>query len=320
MMCTWSSLWLNPVALRWGKLLDVRTLIRNRLGELGLEQKDLAIAAKVTESYVSLLLTRKKLPPAPERTDIYSKMEKILQLPQGGLSELAELERRADLKKQLATPLPPLLKELRDLVLRKCVPDKEAEMRAIFEKEPFGELEHLVTQKLLDLAKRVVREDLENESWLRLVARLSGREYEELRVIGLEFLDTDVFNVSVSDCLAFLDPLLESWEIDLSKFSMNVQLNRRLVPDSTRRFEFIERNGESSQAGGNGLEEFLKDRSLSGDASEEEIDFLKQLRLRGKTPTALYYYRELQNLRDPILFRSSAKGSRLNTRKFRAGR
>ena len=300
--------------------MDVRTMIRNRLAVLGLEQKDLAFAAKVTESYVSLLLTRKKLPPAPERTDIYSKMERVLQLPPGGLSELAELERRAEMKKQLATPPLPLLKELRALVLRKCVPVREAEVRAIFEKEPFGELEHLVTQKLLDLAKRVVREDLENENWLRLVARLSGREYEELRVVGLEFLDTDLFNVSVSDCLAFLDPLLESWEIDLSKFSMTVQLNRRLVPDSIRRFEFIERNGERSPEEGAGLEEFLKNHSLSGDASQEEIDFLRQLRMRGKIPTVLYYYRELQNLRDPLHFRSSAKGSRLNSRKLRAGR
>jgi hypothetical protein len=33
------------------------------------------------------------------------------------------------------------------------------------------------------------------------------------------------------------------------------------------------------------------------------IDFLKALRFRGKRPTPLYYYRELQNLRDPLHFR-----------------
>jgi len=298
------------------KSLDVRTMIRKRLKELSLEQKDLAAAAKVTESYVSHLLTRKKLPPAPDRTDIYPKMEKVLQLRLGSLSELAELERRTDLKKQLASPLPPLLKELRDLVLRKCMPAQEAEMRAIFEREPFGELEHLVTQKLLDLSKRVVRDDLENENWLRLVARLSGREYEELRVVGLEFLDTDLFNVSVGDCLAFLDPLLESWEMDLSTFSLTVHLNRRLVPDSVRRFEFVEREGERSPEEEAGFEEFLKDHSLSGDASEEEVDFLRRLRIRGRLPTPLYYYRELQNLRDPVHFRNARRGSRGTPRKL----
>ena len=35
-----------------------------------------------------------------------------------------------------------------------------------------------------------------------------------------------------------------------------------------------------------------------------ELAFLKGLRLRGKRPTALYYYRELQNLRDPLHFQA----------------
>jgi hypothetical protein len=44
-------------------------------------------------------------------------------------------------------------------------------------------------------------------------------------------------------------------------------------------------------------------------ATEEEIEFLKRLRIKGKRPTALYYYRELQNLRDPLNFRAlEAKG------------
>ena len=46
--------------------MDVCSVIKSRLRELELEQKDLAAAAEVTESYVSQLLTRKKLPPAPD--------------------------------------------------------------------------------------------------------------------------------------------------------------------------------------------------------------------------------------------------------------
>jgi hypothetical protein len=42
---------------------------------------------------------------------------------------------------------------------------------------------------------------------------------------------------------------------------------------------------------------------------EKEIEFLKKLRFNGKHPTALYYYRELQNLRDPIHFRGPAPGN-----------
>ena len=57
--------------------MDVCLVIKQRLEQLGFEQKDLAAATEVTESYISQLLTRKKLPPAPDRTDIYEKMGKF---------------------------------------------------------------------------------------------------------------------------------------------------------------------------------------------------------------------------------------------------
>ena len=53
-----------------------------------------------------------------------------------------------------------------------------------------------------------------------------------------------------------------------------------------------------------GLKEFLRDSFLSGDVPEEEVAILKALRFTGKRPTALYYYRELQSLRDPPHFRA----------------
>jgi len=39
-------------------------------------------------------------------------------------------------------------------------------------------------------------------------------------------------------------------------------------------------------------------------ATAEETEFLKKLRFKGRRPTALYFYRELQNLRDPLHFRT----------------
>src|ERR1700740_3013341 len=225
--------------------MDVCLVIRERLARLGLEQKDLAAAAEVTDSYVSQLLTRKKLPPAPDRTDIYEKMGTFLKLPAGKLSELAEHQRQQELKRTLAAPPAPLLKEVRELVLRKCPPGKEKEIRVIFEGQPFGELERLVTQKLLDVVKTVAKGELDSETWLQSVARLSGRSYEAMRVSILEFLDTDIFNVSRDHCVFFLDPLIESWDIDLATFSMEIVLNRRLIPGYAKKFEFVE-----SKAGG----------------------------------------------------------------------
>ena len=282
--------------------MDVCLVIKQRLRELGFEQRDLATAAEVTESYISQLLTGKKLPPDPGRTDIYDKIEKFLKLPRAKLSRLADHQRKEELRRNLGPPKP-LFKEVRELILRKCASDKEDQIRVIFEKQPFGELERLVTQKLLDVVKRVAKDELANETWLHAVARLSRRSYEAMRVSILEFLDTDVFNVSVENCVSFLDPLIESWDIDLATFSMEIVLNRRLIPDYAKKFEFVE--GEAAQTEEEpGLKEFLRHRSVRGDVTEEEIEFLKSLRFRGKHPTPLYYYRELQSLRDPLHFRA----------------
>ena len=281
--------------------MDVRLAIKQRLEELGLEQRDLAAAAEVTESYVSQLLTQKKLPPEPSRTDIYDKMGKLLKLPGGKLAKLAEHQRKEELKRNLGDPPKPLFKEVRELILRKCAPATVKQIRAIFEKQPFGELERLVTQKLLDVVKRVAKGELESETWLHSVARLSGRSYEALRVSILEFLETDVFNVSAENCVSFLDPLVESWDIDLATFGMEIVLNRKLIPGYAKKFEFVEREAAQPEEEP-GLKEFLRRQSVSGDATEEEIEFLKKLRFDGKHPTPLYYYRELQNLRDPLHF------------------
>jgi transcriptional regulator with XRE-family HTH domain len=283
--------------------VDVRLLIKQRLEELGLEQKDLAAATEVTESYISQLLTRKKLPPAPGRTDIYRKMAKVLKLPSDKLSKLVHLQRIEELKRDLGDPPAPLFHEVRELILGKCAPDKQKLIRAIFEKQPFGELERLVTQKLLDVVKAVANEELESENWLHLVARLSGRTYEQTRVNILEFLDTDVFSVSNENCVSFLEPLIESWDIDLATFGMEIALSRRLAPGDPKKFEYVEREPKQCEEEP-GFREFLQDPSLTGDATPHEIEFLRGLKIKGKRPTALYYYRELQNLRDPLHFRA----------------
>lgn len=284
--------------------MDVPFVVRQRLEELGADQRDLATAAQVTESYISQLLTRKKAPPAPNRTDIYDKMEKFLRLPSGELAKLADLQRKEALKKRLGDPLTPLFNDIRELILRKCNPDSVKHIRAIFEKQPFGELERLVIHKLLEVVKGVAKEELASEHWLYTVAQLSGRSYEQIRVMVLEFLDTDIFSLSVEHCVAFLDPLIESWDINLATFDMEIVLSRRLAPAPRKKFEFVERKPEPPFDEEPGPTAFLQDPALSGDATEEEIAFLKNLRFTRKRPTPLYYYRELQNLRDPLHFRT----------------
>jgi transcriptional regulator with XRE-family HTH domain len=283
--------------------MDVSSLIKSRLQELKFGQKELAAATQVTESYVSQLLTRKKLPPAPDRTDIYEKMEKFLHLSNGELAKLARAQRMEKLRQGLEDVPAPLLKEVRELILRRCVPKRQQQIRAIFEKQPFGELERLVTQKLLDVISRVARAELDNQTWLHEVAQLSNKSYEQMRVIVLEFLDTDIFHVSNENCVSFLNPLIASWDIDLATFEMEIVLNHRLVPGQPRKLEFVEKELDGPLEVEPGLTEFLQDATLSGNVTADEVEFLRRLRFKGKRPSPLYYYRELQNLRDPLHFR-----------------
>jgi transcriptional regulator with XRE-family HTH domain len=244
--------------------MDVALAIRRRLDELGLDQRDLARAAAVTESYVSQILTRKKTPPAPERTDIYDRMDRFLKLPQGELARVAEAHLKQELKRRLGETAP-LFPELRALILDKCAPAQIEPVRAIFERQPFGELERLVAQTLLH------------------VARLGG----------------DALHVTPRE-RARLDSVIASWEWDPATFVVTVTL----AGGERKRYEFVER-GDEERDEQKGLSEFLRDASLSGTATEDELAFLRALRFGDRRPTALYYYRELQNLRDPLHFRES---------------
>ncbi|HEX4634474.1 MAG TPA: helix-turn-helix transcriptional regulator [Gemmatimonadales bacterium] len=284
--------------------MDVPLLIRQRLATLGKEQRDLARAAQVTESYISQLLRRKKAPPAPGRTDIYARMDRFLRLPPGELAKLAAAQRREQLQKTLGdTPTPtPLLPDARALILDKCDPDKVDHVRAIFEKQPFGELERLVTQKLLDVVKRVVRDDLKDESRMRLVAKLAGRRYEVTRVQALEFLDTDIFHLSLRDCETFLRPLIEAWDIDLATFGLHATLNKRLSTHAAKRFVFVERSTDDVEGEEPGFKAFRDDPDMCDGATEEELTWLRGLAFEGRRPTRLFYYRALQLFRDPLHF------------------
>jgi transcriptional regulator with XRE-family HTH domain len=282
--------------------VDVCFVIQQRLKELGLEQRDLAAAAQVTESYISQLLTRKKAPPAADRTDLYEKMNAFLKLPKGQLSAMVRAQRAEELKKKLADPPAPLFREVRELIIGKCVSSKRMQIRGIFDQQSFGELERLVTQKLLDVTKGIVREELNNESWLRSVAKLRRQSYEELRAMILEFLETEVLDLSIEHCSAFLDPVIDSWDIDLKTFAMEITLNERLASTQIMKFQFVEVGASLPGEEEPGLKEFLRTTTMSGDATAEELEFIKSLRFRRRRPSPLYFYRELQSLRDPLHF------------------
>jgi hypothetical protein len=90
-------------------------------------------------------------------------------------------------------------------------------------------------------------------------------------------------------------------------------LNRRLISGHAQRVEFVEKEVERTNEEP-GLKKFLKFEGVRANITEDEMEFLRKLRFKDRQPTALYYYRELQSLRDPLHFRSAA-GNRKNSRK-----
>jgi hypothetical protein len=146
--------------------------------------------------------------------------------------------------------------------MRKCAPDQVESVRAIIERQSFGELERLVAQTLLNVIH----------------------------------LGSDVLHVTPKQ-RGRLDAVIATWAWDPGTFAVTVSL----ATGEHKRYEYSERSNGGQEKG---LLEFLRDPSLSGTATEEELTFLKSLRFKDRRPTALYYYRELQNLRDPLHFRA----------------
>jgi len=288
--------------------VDVRLAIKQRLEELGLEQRGLAAAARVTESYISQLLTRRKAPPAASRTALYERMNSFLRLPRGTLSSIAEAQRREDLKNSLAGSPAALFPEVRELLLRKCHPEKQAQLRSSFEKQSFGELERFVTRALLHAAQHAARTRLKN----------GGSPPRRAALLG--FLHTGVFNISPEHCSSFLAPLIASWDIDLNSFALEITLNRRPASPQLLQFQFVELESGLPRNEEQGFREFIRDTSMSGDASPAEIAFLKSLKFKQHRPSPLYYYRELQSLRDPLHFPGNAPAPSPRRPKAAAGK
>ena len=284
--------------------MDIGSVIKQRLQQLGFEQRDLAEAAEVTESYVSQLLTRKKLPPAPERTDIYEKMGEFLNLPSRRLAKLALAQRKKQLQQEFKDPPNPLFTEFRELVLGKCAIAHRHQIRDVFEHQSFGELERLIFQKILDIAKKVISEELDSVQWLNNFAKSSDRNVADVQAMAAEFLLSDVISASKEQLDLFLSPLIEFWDFDLSTFAMTVQLNKNYTVTNAVTFEFIERSDSTLGVEEPGFVAFLQDSEFSADATEEELLFLRRQVFTSKAPGPLYYYRALQNLRDPVHFRA----------------
>jgi hypothetical protein len=80
-------------------------------------------------------------------------------------------------------------------------------------------------------------------------------------------------------------------------------LNQRLTSKQVMKLQFVQTDSAPSPEEEPGFKEFLNSSAMSGGATVEELEFLARLRFGEKRPTPLYYYRELQSLRDSLHFR-----------------
>ena len=93
----------------------VARLIRRRLKELDRTPEMLATAVQVPEWYVDDLLSGRRLPPAPDRTDIYDKITRYLRLHRNELADRAEAQ-RAEVVQTRRRPVPRVRELLLELV------------------------------------------------------------------------------------------------------------------------------------------------------------------------------------------------------------
>lgn len=103
------------------------------------------------------------------------------------------------------------------------------------------------------------------------MAELDGRKARANAARIQEFLKSDPFNISEEVCPSLLSGLIESRDIDLSTFRIDIIPNRRVVSGGRKRFEFVAREPERTGGLVPGFKDFLADTNLSGGATEEEI-------------------------------------------------
>ncbi|HVR44654.1 MAG TPA: helix-turn-helix transcriptional regulator [Thermoanaerobaculia bacterium] len=280
--------------------MDFAFVVRQRLDELGFGQRELAAACEVTESYISQLLGRKKLPPLPNRTDLYEKMSRLLGVPRDELARLAALQHHEVVDRTWRAAPAPRLGPMRELILQKCRAASQPAMRSIFEKEEFGYVEQLITRALIEAVRDEARAHARDEQWLRSISANARNSYRTMRVRLIDLLDSDPA-VSIGDYSLFIDPMIRSWEFDLHRFSLTI----RLTGGTRRAFSFEQRTKTDSLTDEPALRSFLRDATLSAGITADETEFLTRIRFAGpERPTALFYYRTLQNLRDPLNFRA----------------
>ncbi|MGH7547178.1 MAG: helix-turn-helix domain-containing protein [Gemmatimonadales bacterium] len=207
-----------PAAVPLKQPVPVGQLVRRRLRELKRTPRELAEAMRVSEAYIADLVAGRRRPPAPG-SDLYAPMGKFLRLHRNDLPTCARAE-RSTAGTRLRRPAP----EVRRLLLELCHPGKARLLGRRVAKPDGAELECLIVQRLLEVARGFVSRQLEDEVGLRVAATREGRSYLDVRMRLLEFLDVTADSVTARDCEDFVRSRIASWDIDMDTRAMRIVL------------------------------------------------------------------------------------------------
>jgi hypothetical protein len=189
-----------------------------RLRQLKRTPSELAAAARVSETYITEIMAGRRRAPAPG-SDVYVTMGKFLGLHRDDLPSCARAERAAERPGQ-RRPSP----EVRRLLLDLCDPQQAKTITRRLARPDGAELEWVIVSRLLEVARGFVIRRLEDEVGLRVAAGREGREYLDVRMRLLEFLDAVADSVTTEDCMDFVIPRIALWGIDLESRTMRIQL------------------------------------------------------------------------------------------------
>jgi hypothetical protein len=207
-----------PPALPLKQPIPVGELVNRRLRLLKRTPGELAAAARVSETYITELMAGRRRAPAPG-SDVYVTMGKFLGLHRDDLPSCARAERALERPGQ-RRPSP----EVRRIVLELCDPQQAKSLSRRVARPDGAELEWVIVNRLLEVARGFVIRKLDDEVGLKVAAGREGKEYIDVRMRLLEFLDAVPDSVTVEDCMDFLIPRIATWGIDLDTRTMRIQL------------------------------------------------------------------------------------------------
>jgi len=220
--------------------MTIRKLLHERLAETQRSPADLAIAVDLPDRYVTELMSGRRRPPLPSRTDVYEKMTRFLRLGRNDLAEVATAERaEAGIDKRAPDP------KVRAQILELCATDTAEQLTQRAKKDD-AEIVDLIS-RVLGVVQGNARRSLDAQIPLRIAATRTGQTYQETRLHVLEFLDTSPATLTLDHLIDCVRPQIASWDVDASGV-LRIVL-RPTGPTERHRRSPIVRTGRARLAG-----------------------------------------------------------------------